>query len=387
MKHRIKRFQWTQLAVLAIIHFTVDMFAGALPAILPVLMSTFSIRLSLAVGILTALNLTANGVQIIIGHLRHDKKRPAFLQLGLILSAAVCLLGLLPANPQAYPLLIILAIICGCGVAMVHPEALRAVHKLRRISSAISTTYFLSFGFFGYAAGGYIAATLVSHLHLPGLYWLFVLPVLAAITVKFFRIRLSVERKSNAAISTNAPTERLSFWPIFAVALMGAISTTIIFALLPTRLNELGFSLTFGGFCYLAFGLSWSLGSLLWANLARKIGELRSALFALVAGLPFFFIYFASINSKPAVLILIIAGSCSPAYFPLMVSLARHAAGMKLGQRMGFIIGGAWGTASLVLLAVSPLAEHFGLQTVLNWTPLGYLASALIVLSLLRKKS
>ena len=358
MKHRIKRFQWTQLVVLAIIHFIVDMFAGALPAILPVLMLTFSIRFSLAVGILTALNLTANGVQIIIGHLRHDKKRPAFLQLGLILSAAVCLLGLLPANPQAYPLLIILAIICGCGVAMVHPEALRAVHKLRRISSAISTTYFLSFGFFGYAAGGYIAATLVSHLHLPGLYWLFVLPVLAAITVKFFRIRLSVERKSNAAISTNAPTDRVNFWPIFAVALMGAISTTIIFALLPTRLNELGFSLTFGGLCYLAFGLSWSLGSLLWANLARKI-----------------------------VLILIIAGSCSPAYFPLMVSLARHTTGMKLGQRMGFIIGGAWGTASLVLLAVSPLAEHFGLQTVLNWTPLGYLASALIVLSLLRKKS
>ena len=45
---------------------------------------------------------------------------------------------------------------------------------------------------------------------------------------------------------------------------------------------------------------------------------------------------------------------------------------------MGFIVGGVWGIASLVLLALGPLAERFGLAIILIFTPIGYCFSAII---------
>jgi len=374
-----------QLFVLAGVHFLIDMFASMLPAILPAIRDEFGLSLSLGGLVLAALYMTSNGVQPLIGHMRANRRRPLFLHLGLIIGASICLLGALPRGSGAFAILILLAVVSGCGIAIVHPEGLRAVHWLRRIPPAISTAVFMAGGFLGYASGGAISAFLVSRFGLKGLYPLALCPVIGIVMVIFLRIRLAVERKVLNKNEAQKEENNLPFWLIMAMAIPAAVSTTILVALLPTVLNELGFELTFGGFSTMMFGLGGAVGSFVWANIARKKNELKCSIAALFLVVPFLVIYLLFINSRTAIWILFGAGFCAIAAYILMITLSRYAIGLSLGQRMGFMVGGTWALANIVFMALLPVAEHFGTNVILKFTPLGYLCSGAFGLFVMSK--
>jgi len=371
--------------VLASVHFLIDMFASMLPAILPAIRDEFSLSLSLGGLVLVALLMTSNGIQPLIGHLRADKRRPLFLYLGLILAAAICLLGALPRGSAAFSLIILLAVVSGCGIAIVHPEGLRAVHRLKSLPPAVSTAVFMAGGFLGYASGGAVSTYLVSRFGLKGLYPLVLCPVIGIVMVVFLRIRLAVERKVRNKNEARTEENRLPFWLIMVMAMPAAVSTTVLANLLPTVLNELGFELTFGGFSTTMFGLGGAVGSFVWANIAGKKGELKCSIAALFLVLPFLVAYLVLINTRVAIWILFGAGFCAIAAYVLMITLSRQAAGLNLGQRMGFMVGGTWALANIVFMALLPTAEHFGANAILKFTPLGYLCSAFLGLFVMFK--
>ncbi len=374
-----------QLLALAGVHFLIDMFAGMLPAILPAIRDEFGLSLSLGGLVLAALYMTSNGVQPLIGHMRADKRRPLFLHLGLIIAASICLLGALPRGSGAFAIMILLAVVSGCGIAIVHPEGLRAVHWLRRIPPAISTAVFMAGGFLGYASGGAVSALLVSRFGLKGLYPLALCPVIGIVMVIFLRIRLAVERKVHNKNEARTEENRLPFWLIMAMAMPAAVSTTILVALLPTVLSKLGFELTFGGFSTMMFGLGGAVGSFIWANIAHKKGELNCSIAALFLVVPFLVAYLVLINNKMAIWILFGVGFCAIAAYILMITLSRYATGLSLGQRMGFMAGGTWALASIVFMALLPVSEHFGTNVILKFTPLGYLCSGAFGLFVMSK--
>ncbi len=374
-----------QLFVLAGVHFLIDLFASMLPAILPAIRDEFSLSLSRAGFILVVLLMTCNGVQPLVGHMRALKRKPLFLHLGLIVAASICLLDALPRVSNAFALMILLAVVSGFGIAIVHPEGLRAVHWLGRISPAISTAVFMAGGFLGYASGGAVSAFLVSRYGLKGLYPLIFCPVIGIVLVIFLKIRLAVERKSQEKDLNQIQKHRLSFWLIMVMSMPAAISTTILTNLLPTVLNELGFELTFGGFSTTMFGLGGAVGSFVWAHIAGKKGELKCSVVSLFLVIPFMVAYLVFIESKLAMWILFGTGFCAVSAYILMITLSRHAAGMSLGQRMGFMVGGTWAFANIVFMALLPAAEHFGTDALLRFVPLGYLFSALFGLFIMLK--
>jgi len=374
-----------QLFVLAGVHFLIDMFASMLPAILPAIRDEFSLSLSLGGLVLVVMLMASNGIQPLIGHLRANKRRPLFLHLGLILAVSICLLGALPRGSSAFSLIILLAVVSGCGIAIVHPEGLRAVHRLKRLPPALSTAVFMAGGFLGYASGGAVSAYLVSRFGLKGLYPLALCPLIGIIMVIFLRVRLAVEHKVSNRKKDGATQNRLPFWLIMTMAIPAAVSTTILANLLPTVLNELGFELTFGGFSATMFGLGGAIGSFVWANIARKKDELKCSIASLFLVIPFIVIYIIFINNRSAIWLLFGAGFCAIAAYILMITLSRHAAGLSLGQRMGFMVGGTWALANIVFMALLPAAEHFGTNFILKFTPLGYLCSGLFGLLVMLK--
>ena len=373
------------MLALAGVHFLIDMFASMLPAILPAIRAEFGLSLSLGGLVLAVLLMTSNGVQPLIGHMRADKRRPLFLHLGLIIGASICLLGALPRGGGAFAIMILLAVVSGCGIAIVHPEGLRAVHWLRRIPPAISTAVFMAGGFLGYASGGAISAFLVSRFGLKGLYPLALCPVIGIVMVKFLRIRLAVERKVRNKNEALTEENRLPFWLIMAMAVPAAISTIVLVTLLPTVLNELDFELTFGGFSTMMFGLGGAAGSFIWANIAHKKGELRCSIAALFLVVPFLVAYLALIDNRMAIWILFGVGFCAISAYILLITLSRYATGLSLGQRMGFMTGGTWALANIVFIALLPVAEHFGTNVILKFTPLGYLCSGAFGLFIMLK--
>ena len=376
-----------QLLVLSGVHFFADLFGNMLPAILPAIRDQFKLSLSLAGLVLVALYMTSNGVQVLTGHMRADKTRPVFLHLGLILATSICLLALLPRQSGTFSAMIFLAVVSGCGIAIVHPEGLRAIHALVRIPAAISTAVFMAGGFLGYASGGAVSTILVSRFGLEGLYPLILCPAIGVLMVIFLKIRLPVEPKvgNQNEIGSGMMENRLPFRLIMVMAVPAAISTTILVSLLPTALNELGFELTFGGYSATIFGLGGALGSFVWGGIAHKKGELPCSIIAFFLVIPFLVAYLILIDNRMAIWMLFGAGFCSISAYVLMITLARNATGLSLGQRMGFIVGGTWALANVVFMALLPAAEYFGTHLVLKFAPLGYLFSGIFGLLIMLK--
>ncbi|MBN2595137.1 MAG: MFS transporter [Sedimentisphaerales bacterium] len=374
MRQRLTTFQWTHLLVLASVHFFIDVFASMMPAILPAVLADFSLSLSKGGLVMAVLYLTCNGVQPLTGHLRANKRWPLFLHIGLILGSVICLLGILPKE-GAFGGMILLAVVSGFGIAIVHPEGLRGVHRLRRIKPAVSTAVFMAGGFLGYASGGVVSAFLVSRFGLRGLYPLMLCPIVGIILVLLLRVRLAVERTVYYKDAAQQVKNWLPFWSILLMAMPAAVSTTIIASLLPMVLNELGFELTFGGLSATVFGLGGAIGSFIWAHVAHKKGELKCSVAALFLVIPFLVLYLILIHSRMAIWILFGAGFCAISAYILMITLSRQAKGFTLGQRMGFMVGGTWALAYIVFMALLPAAERFGSDVILKFSPLGYLLS------------
>ena len=373
------------MLVLSLVHFTVDMLGNMLPSILPEIRSEFSISLSLGALMLAALTITANGIQLFTGRLRSEHARPLFLHLGMALAVCICLLPALPKSALGVSILIFLAVICGGGIGIVHPEGLRGIHTLTRIPPAISTAVFMTGGFVGFAGGGAISTALVSRFGLNGLYPLLLCPIFGILMVMLLRIRLAVE-----PIPTDAPAPRpaknsLDFRLLLIMAIPAAVSTTLIAMLLPTQLEELGFALTFGGFSATMFGLGGALGSFVWAAIAHRKGELLCSTLAFLLASPFAFVYLLLLSNTWAIWILFGAGFIAFAAYILLITLARYAAGAGLGSRMAWIVGGTWLFASIVFMPIAALADYYGTARVMNFDPIGYLLSGLFGLYLTLK--
>ena len=131
--------------------------------------------------------------------------------------------------------------------------------------------------------------------------------------------------------------------------------------------------------------MAGGVGSFLWAAVAHKKGELKTAYTVLVAGLPFFIAYDMLIQYKAAVWLLFVASFCCFGVYPLMVTIGRYAKGLTLGRRMGFIVGGTWLISSVFPMILAPVAERIGMQTILVCANIGYLLSAILGLYIHRK--
>jgi FSR family fosmidomycin resistance protein-like MFS transporter len=386
LPNRGLKFEWFQLVSLTFIHFLVDMFGGMIPAILPVLRREFALSLTLALSLHTVIQLSGNLVQLPAGSLRAHNNRPFFIPIGLLMAAAISVLVFVPKDNFTLPFLYLLMTVSGAGIAVVHPEGLRAIHTLEKIPASISTAFFLTGGFFGFSAGSFISSVIVDHWQLRGLLWLLVCPAIGLILVYFLKIQVAVEKKSGDDSPVEVVPETYTFWPLMWLSVPLAASTIVILGLLPTRLHELGFSLSFGGLSNMLFGAGGVAGSLVWAVIAHKKGLMKSAIASLLLGIPFLWIYLAAIESRWSVVMIFIAGFFVQSAFPLIVTLARHAVGLKLGQRMAFAVGGSWGVACIVLLLIGPVAERWGVRSVLYFTWTGYLFSAMMGLRILCRK-
>ncbi len=92
--------------------------------------------------------------------------RPRLIQTGVLLGCIICFIGLIPAGPEAMWMLTALVLVLGVGVALVHPEGLRAVCAIdgSAIPSSVATSVFMLSG----AEAGISALTtsfLVCRLH------------------------------------------------------------------------------------------------------------------------------------------------------------------------------------------------------------------------------
>jgi len=385
VNRRLVAVQWMQLLVLSAAHFIADMFGNMLPVILPALRAEFTMTLTVGGLVVSACVLTSNLVQMLTGHTRANKSIPVLLYIGLATGGAICFISLLPRTSLGIGIMVLMAAVSGVGIALVHPEGLRAMHRLDAIPAGLSTAIFMMGGFVGYSAGGALSAEFVHRWGLGGLRWIALGPVVAIVLVMLARVRLAVESETPAQQPHSAGSiKRLPFWPLMAVAIPAGISTTILCMLMPTRLEELGFALTWGGYSSTVYGIGAAVGSFTLAYLAYRTDEMKLVVATLLAAPFILATYLLAIAHRAAIVLLFGQGFCAMGSYILLITLARYATGPNLGRRMGFIIGGTWGVAVMVFMALTPVADRFGTQPLLYSAVGGYFVSACMALWLMK---
>ena len=376
--------QWAQLTALAAVHFLADVFPGMMHSVLPGIQAEFGLSIVLGGVLLGVFNFSSNWGQVFTGHMRAERTTPLFMYLGLMFAAVICLLAVLPRGVESFPWMLALALVAGCGIAIIHPEALRAIHALDRISPATSTAVFMIGGILGFALGGKYCTELVAHFGgVKGLFPLAVCPILCIPIVLFLKVRLAVEPAGESDSHSRRSQSRMSFWPIMVMATLAEISTCTIVWIVPQKLALDGFELTFGGYSVMMFSLGGGAGAFFWATAANRFGDLLCTLVSIVLGVFLMAGYSVLISHRPAVWLFFAASFCAFGSYPLMVSIARGASGPRLGRRMALMVGGTWGIASLFPVVLAPVAKHYGARMILLWSPAGYALACVVCLCIM----
>jgi len=362
-----------------------DIFVGMVPALLPEIRKEFGLTLVGGAALITTMYLVSNLAQMPVGHLRAKKTKPLFLPLGMILAASMSLLAMLPRTGLGEVWIFMLVVVASLGTGLTHPEAFRAVHRLDGIAASTSTAVFMIGGMLGFGLGAWISTVLVSGWGLRGLLVLGPVSLVAVGMLYLLKIRLAVEEEQSEN-ETEKPERRASFWPIWLMTIPTSIATTVILGLLPTRLEEMGFELEYGGFSNMLFISGAIVGTLFWAGVSRNRNKIGTSTVALILGVPFLVAHLIFIEQRWAAWLLVPGGFCVMAAFPLLVTEARFARGLNLGGRMAMSAGGTWGAASVAFLLFGVMADHWGIAAVLRWMWIGYPFSAFIGLYIIRKR-
>ncbi len=380
MNNTSKTVQWIQLLGLTTLHGIIDMPGGIFVVALPYIQKEFNFGYAMGCLLLGIFNLICNWIQVLTGSWRATKERPIFQYIGVVLCAALLAIGMIPRDSTAIYWLLTLSVISGWGVALPHPEALRAIHHIDKISPSMTTGVFMVGGVVGFVAGSWLAPKLILAHGLAGLYAFLPAYAIGVVLLLPMGIRLSVEPKqSDQPVEVGISSAGISFWPILTMTTLAGTSTAVLMWILPQKLHDMGIDTP----TVPLFMLGGGVGSLTLGWAAGKIGELGIAAWGLLSATILLVVYLFTLSYSQSVYLLIAVGFVGFGCYPLMITAAKSIAGPGLGRRMGLMVGGVWGIANLIVMGLGPVAEYYGLDGIFYSTPAGYLIAAVMGLILL----
>jgi FSR family fosmidomycin resistance protein-like MFS transporter len=152
--------------MMAVGHFLCDMNQGALPAILPFLMTKYHFTYTGIAGLILAANLISSIIQPLIGHYADKKSKKWMLPIGLLLSSGgIAAIGIL----SSYWVIFSVAMISGIGTAIFHPEAAKTVNKASSKYKASNMSFFSLGGTLGFTLGPIVSTTSILLWGLKGI--------------------------------------------------------------------------------------------------------------------------------------------------------------------------------------------------------------------------
>ena len=364
-RDRGTQIQYFKLMLLTFVHLLADCTSNSLPGFLPAAMTYFGLDLAYGVVFVSTMGICCNLLQVPASKLGSRSPSSFWIKTGLLMLCSGSLMGFLPSQIP-FAVICLVVMISAIGIAIVHPAGLRGVQALHHVSPGLATSVFMTGGFLGGALSPWIAGLLVERFGLKGLALFVPLTFLVTILIHVSRIRLVTESSG----SDPRKKELYSPWSFFSLLIIAGVmncGSTAFMGLVPYMLNvECGFSLSFGGFALLLFGGGSSLVSIYlgWLSVRREISRLL--VFLLFCGVPFAILFFLFCGNRWAILFALLVGCLCSSAFPIMVAMSKVAAGrFSLGTRMGLMVGGTWGGAGLVFLAVGGVASRFTANEVL----------------------
>lgn len=350
------------ISLMAVGHATVDLYQGAVPALVPFLLAERHYGYVGASGIMLAATLLSSVVQPLFGALTDRWTMPWLIPVsttGAGLGIALSGLG------DSYLCTWLAVALSGIGVAAYHPESARLARVASQGSHVAMGWYSLG-GNIGFALAPVLVAPVLSAGGLGATPWLLV-PALLGVALTFSVIR-SLARRA-AVARGSVPVDRRDDWRGFLKLSAVIVCRSVVFVGLSTfialyaqqRLHGGTFTGSAALFTLFAGG---AVGTVLGGRLAGRWGRVRTVQVAYAASVP----SVAGLVLVPGPALYVFAGLsalCLYVPFSLHVTLGQDFLPNRVGTASGVTLGLAVSVGGVASPGIGALADATGLRTAL----------------------
>ncbi len=383
----MKKFNLKVLLILSLGHLVVDIYQGALPVTLPFIKDKLGLSYTMTGFILMMANFTSSILQPVFGYFSDKKAMAYLLPLGLVCAGAgYSLLSV----PSYYPVILLLVVISGLGVASYHPEGYKTAHFFTGDRAATGMSFFSVGGNLGFSLGPILSVFIIKYFGFSALP-VIVIPAFlctAVIVASRRTIMVPVMEHAEAAKKTVLPVSTaawVSLTMVILIVIMRSWTQIGLMTYIPFYyVNYLKGDPLFAGklvFVFLFFG---AVGTLLGAPIADRFGHrffIRVSMLLSTVTLPVVFIPFIQ-NSALLFVVLGLQGMLLVSTFSVTIVMAQKLLPNKLGVASGLMVGFAIGTGGIGVTLLGLVADNYGvpmaLQSIVVLPLVGFLLSVFL---------
>jgi FSR family fosmidomycin resistance protein-like MFS transporter len=362
------------MGVLAAGHMMVDSCQGAVPALLPFLVSQRGYSYAAASGLVLAATVSSSVIQPFFGHFSDRRSLAWLLVVGPIVGATgIALVGI----THTYPLTFLAVVVSGIGVAAYHPEASRFANYVSGVKRASGMSMFSLGGNIGFALGPVLITPLVLGFGLSGTLWMVIPGAIVALVVLGNLPHLVAFRPAGATDPRNlgSPDDD---WSAFS-RLGGVIAfrTFVYFGLVTFvplyYTGALDTSKAAANTALTLMLVGGAFGTLCGGPLADRFSR-RAVLFGSMTLLPPLILLFHALSPPASTIELFFLGAAVIATFSVTVVMGQEYLPGRIGTASGITLGLAIGLGGVGAPVLGLVADKWGLDTtlyVLAVLPLG----------------
>lgn len=352
-------------------HMVTDINQGALPAMLPFLISGRHLSYAAAASLIFAANFSSSIVQPLFGYFADKISIPWIMPLGMLLAG----LGLAIAGYASNYWLIFAAVAAsGIGIAAFHPRAAQLANSISGEKKATGVSIFTSGGNIGFALGPILTTPLLLVFGLKGSIFL-LLPVLIVsiifITQLPYLLQKEKEETSKKIKRTVLQTPVKDEWNSF-LKLMGPITCrSITFFGLNTFLplyfiHVLNQSKTMGSAALTILLVMGAIGTLIAGRLADYYGQRNVVKVGFGILIPLLIIFVNLHSPLTSMILLIPIGLTLFAPFSPMVVLGQKYLPNHMGLASGVTLGLAVSIGGVVAPLLGWISDSYGIRQALS---------------------
>ena len=351
------------LAAISLSHCLNDLIQSLVPALYPILKSSYALDFG-QVGLITlTFQLTASLLQPLVGLYSDRRPRPFSLAVGM----GFTLVGLvLLAHAASFGMIVMAAALIGTGSSVFHPEASRIARSASGGRYGLAQSVFQVGGNFGQAIGPLLAAFIVVPNGQRSVVW-FSLVALAAIAILFgvgrwySRHLVAALSRPRAAIHHHGlPRGRVAF--AIAILVVLVFSKNVYTASLSSYytfylIQRFGVTVQTAQVLLFVFLGSVALGTILGGPIGDRIGRRLVIWVSIFGALPFA-LALPYVNLTWTVILTIPIGMIMASSFPAIVVFAQELLPGRVGVVSGLFFGLAFGMGGLGAAFFGELADR-----------------------------
>ena len=322
-------------------HLSCDINGGALPAILPFLITAYGFDYQAAAGLMFAFSCLSSIIQPAFGYLSDKLSKPWFIPVGVLLAGGgLASIGFL----HSYWAIFAAIALSGVGAALFHPEGARFANKVSGASKGTGLSLFSIGGNSGFVFGRMSGILLYQISHLSGM----------------------KKTETESAKAAGETEEVKNNWKEFSKLTLAIISRSVLFVGCNTFIplywiHNFGQSKAAGAAaltCFCTFGV---ISNFIGGMLSDRFGYLRIIRLSYVVLIPSIVLFGLVDNLYAAFALLLPLGFSLYAPFSSMVVLGQKYLAKNIGFASGVTLGLATSMGGIVAPLLGWIADGYGL--------------------------